>query len=126
MFALDFLIALITALLLTAIFAGVLRGRRHGAELIFFFVILLLATWAGGLWITPFGPTVRGISWVSFVLVGLIFALILTAAIPAATRRRPDIPSKNRTDKVAIRVFDMFFWILAGSLVAVIILGYIF
>ncbi len=66
MFMIDFLFAILIALLLTAIFAGGLRRHRFGAALIFFFVVLLFGTWAGGVWITPIGAPMFGVSWLSF------------------------------------------------------------
>ncbi|MFO7985832.1 MAG: hypothetical protein R6U38_08190 [Desulfatiglandaceae bacterium] len=121
MFIMDFLIALLIALLLTAIFAGALRGHRFGTALIFFFVVLLLGTWAGGVWITPLGPRLWGVSWLSFVLVGLFFALVLTAALPPDPGRRPPKPASRTEENAApIVMFGLFFWVLiVASIVAI-------
>lgn len=127
MFIMDFLIALLIALLLTAIFAGILRGHRFGAALIFFFVVLLLATWAGGVWITPLGPEISGVKWLSFVLVGLFFALVLTAALPPDPGRRTKTQPVAQTPESAAPVvlFGLFFWVLIGALVVALMAHYL-
>ncbi|MFP4086993.1 MAG: hypothetical protein ACLFUL_09385 [Desulfobacteraceae bacterium] len=123
----DFLIALLIALLLTAIFAGILRGHRFGAALIFFFVVLLLATWAGGVWITPLGPEIWGVKWLSFVLVGLFFALVLTVALPPDPGRRTKTQPVAQTPESAAPVvlFGLFFWVLIGALVVALMAHYL-
>ncbi|MEJ2587367.1 MAG: hypothetical protein P8165_07240 [Deltaproteobacteria bacterium] len=126
MFLNDFLFALLIALLLTVIFAGGLRGHGFGAALIFFFVVLLFGTWAGGVWITPIGTPVWGVSWLSFVLVGLFFALVLTALLPPHPNRMKRVrPSEEEEDATPVVVFGVFFWIFIGGLIAAIITHYL-
>ncbi len=79
MFLVHFLFAALVAVLLTAIFAAGFRIRGPWANAAAFFTILLLATWAGGIWHTPFGPPLWGVYWLPFLIVGLIFALMLAA-----------------------------------------------
>ena len=72
-----FIIALIFSFLLLVVFG---RGRRSDEEalwpgFIFLFFILFLATWAGGAWVTPIGPTVWGAVWLPFLFVGIAGAL---------------------------------------------------
>jgi hypothetical protein len=45
-----------------------------------FLLIILLASWAGGIWISPFGPILWGATWLPFLLSGLIVALVFAAA----------------------------------------------
>ena len=84
MFFHDLLFVLFLTLILTLIFAVGFRRHSWGGGLILFFLILFLATWAGGMWITPFGPVWQGIVWLPFIFVGLLLALLLTSTI------RPD------------------------------------
>jgi hypothetical protein len=125
-FLVDFVFAFFVALVLTAIFAGALRRQRFGAVLIFFFVVLLFGTWAGGVWITPVGPPLWGVSWLSFVLVGLFFALILTALLPPEReRKRPESVSELDGGTTSLVVFNAFFWVLVVGLFIVIITSYL-
>ncbi len=104
MFVLELLIAVAVALLLAAVLVFPLRRRGPGPleGLLFFFLIIFLAAWAGGLWLTPIGPVAYGVPWVGFVVVGVILALILAAA--ATPRRRlpkPGKPAVPRTEAEA-------------------------
>ncbi|MBD3322774.1 MAG: hypothetical protein GF350_16860 [Chitinivibrionales bacterium] len=76
MIILDILTALLIAALLTAIFSFALRIART-KEILFFFFILFLATWAGGLWLVPFGPYLWGIRIFPFLFFALVIALLL-------------------------------------------------
>jgi hypothetical protein len=49
-------------------------------------LIIFGSTWAGGLWIDPFGPDVNGVRPASYILAGLLFGLIFTFI---AVRRPP-------------------------------------
>jgi hypothetical protein len=125
--ALDFLLALLIALLLTAVFSGRFRGYRYGAGILTLFVIVLLATWAGGVWIVPVGPQLWGASWLSFVFMGVFFALLLKAYLP------PETEEDHRSRKVriaegetaAITAFNVFFWFLVLGLVLAILIRYV-
>ena len=56
----------------------------HLFSLFFFF-----GTWAGGVWIYPIGSPIGGVSWISFVLVGVVFRSGLNG---------PDSPCKTRKE----------------------------
>jgi len=126
MFLLDFAAALLIALLLTSIFGGVLRKHRFGSALIFFFVVLLFGTWAGGVWVAPVGPLLWGVAWISFVFVGLFFALLLTALMPPTEERTEtqQAPAQRKREAVAFEFFGIFFWIAIVCLIIAIITHY--
>lgn len=128
------------ALLVAIVFAGVLSviarpraaGRGDGSAAIavgslflFFFVILFLFTWAGGLWLRPFGPAAWDVAWLPFVLVGLFVALLLAAA--AAPEQYPSVTGPAERDApaaAAALAFGLFFWILVIALLIAIGFGY--
>jgi O-antigen ligase len=76
MLLLELFAALTVALVLSALFtlATWKRGSRKG--LFWLFLILFLATWAGGVWMKPFGPVLWGIHRLSFLFAGAVVALI--------------------------------------------------
>jgi len=96
MFITGFLMAFLLAIILTLLLAVGFRGQAWGAGLAFFFLILFLATWAGGLWLTPVGPLMMGVPWMSFLLVALIVGLILAATTPSRYRRGEE-PGRGET-----------------------------
>lgn len=70
------------------LFAIALQYRGPWNSVVWFFVVVLLATWAGGVWLTPAGPMVRGFHWLPFLMTGLIVSLLLAAAT---------LPTKNES-----------------------------
>ena len=127
MFITPLLVAFLLAIILTLLLAVGLRGQPWGVGIVFFFLILFLATWAGGLWLTPVGPVMLGVPWMSFLLVALIVGLILVSLTPDSRRRRgkplasEKVPAQSDT---AIAV-DVFFWILIGGLLIAIVARYV-
>jgi Ca2+/Na+ antiporter len=87
MFLGHFLFSLFIAFVLVLIFRKGFRKDRPIAEFGVFFLVLLLLTWAGGIYISPFGPEYRGVRFAPFILAGLFFALLLVAVL--TPRRRP-------------------------------------
>jgi hypothetical protein len=77
MFFSHFLTALVTSLVLGSFFALLFRGRTPAGNLYFFILIVLLASWAGGLWMPPLGPSWGGVPWGTFFLSGLVFGFLL-------------------------------------------------
>jgi hypothetical protein len=128
MFFGHLIFALILAMILAAVFGAGFRKHQWGVDLVFFFILLFLFTWAGGIWITPFGPLVWGVPFFSFLLVGLLFALLLAALFPAPNAKRkayqsdPEIRKEAKDAAIAV---DAFFWILIFALIVSIIVGYV-
>jgi hypothetical protein len=126
MILLNVLFALIVTLSLSLIFVGIFRNRGPWANLLIFFAILFLATWAGGLWILPFGPMLFGVHWLPFLLAGLIFALVLTAATPIRRpRSRSEAIEQARAEESAGTAMNTFLWVLLAALIVLVLLGYL-
>lgn len=81
----EFLTALIMAVVISGLF-GIIFGLKHTrgqkglSSILLLFVIVLLAAWAGGLWITPFGPAIQDVHWLPYLITGLIFGFLFVAA----------------------------------------------
>ena len=128
----EFFVALIVALLVSVLFGYALRRRIPRKGFFWFFLILLLATWAGGMWIGPFGPSFRGIFWLPFVLVAVVVGAFVAAIAP---RRAPtgrietlemleEIEQKRKLQKLTYISFGVFFWVALFALITVIIVRY--
>jgi hypothetical protein len=128
MFFTGLLFALAIACLFTLVFAIGFRRQGWGIGLMLFFLILFLATWSGGLWLTPIGPLWRGIHWLSFLLVGIITALMLVALTPdgRSTRTAADPKRETAAEAQPLLAIDVFFWILIVGLLVTIIIRYLF
>ena len=128
----EFLVALSIALLVSVLLGFALRRRIPRKGFFWLFLILLLATWAGGMWIGPFGPSFRGIFWLPFVLVAVLVGFFLAAVAP---RRPPasrietlemleEIEQKRKLEKLTYISFGVFFWVALFALITVIIVHY--
>jgi hypothetical protein len=128
MLFIEFLFALVISLLITAIFAIILRRRGAWPFLLLFFIILL-GTWAGGIWITPSGPTLLNVYWLPFLIAGLVFALLLTLVILPQKyrikimqpRRLVEMKEENQIELV----LGSIFWVLILILIVSIFIRYI-
>jgi len=127
MFLVDLLFALAVSLLLTAIFAAGFRNRGPWDAWWVFLLVVFLGTWAGGLWLAPFGPTLFDVAWLPFLFIGLLFTFLLAAAVPAARppRTRGEVIAEARAEEAAITTFSVFFWVLLVGLVVAIVLAYV-
>jgi uncharacterized membrane protein len=122
----DFLIALVIALFFTIVL--VVSGQKHRSwkRIITIFLIMLFASWAGGVWITPVGPAFLGIYWVSFLIVALILALIMETisalhAVPEDIDKRE---TRKKEESLEILISASFLILLIVFMI-VIIIGYI-
>lgn len=128
MFYMEFIIAFSVALALSLIFVYGFRRKGPWTNFYTFFLIIFLATWAGGLWITPIGPSIRGIFWLPFLLVGAVFSLLLAAATPRSDQPSIELKTKKQVKKeetIEIAI-SIFMWILIIFLTLAIIVGYWF
>jgi uncharacterized membrane protein len=130
MFFYDLIPALLIALAMTAIFPFGFRGHRGVAAFFLFFVLIFLATWAVGIWVTPLGARAfgYGYGWISFLITGILFALLITAVIPPARRPRSRAEARKQArDQAAFLVtFNFFFWVLVIGLLVVITVRYLY
>ena len=129
MFFIHLIYAFFFAALLTAAFFALFRTRGPWSSLVFFFLVVFLASWAGGAWLSPFGPALWGTAFLPFLFVGLIFALLLAAAAPPrrqeSTVELVDRKERRRERATAFALLGVFFWILIGALVVGIITRYV-
>jgi hypothetical protein len=113
----------------TAVAVGLFGRSGPWASIPVFFALIFLAAWAGGVWIAPMGPVLFGVYWVPFVVFGLIFALLLAAAmVPARGAGAGERAGEGRVVKrrrFGTVPFNGFFFGLLGLLVLTVIVGYL-
>jgi hypothetical protein len=125
MFFLDILVALLVGVVLTALFALVFGNVGPWQTWWLFLLIVFLAAWAGGAWVTPFGPTLFEVYWLPFLLVGLLFAILLAAVPPAEPRTYGRTMTQERAEETAAIAVSFFFWVFVMGLLLVIVLAYV-
>jgi hypothetical protein len=124
----EIFIIIIIALFITTVFSLVFKNKGPWGTFGVFFAIIFLASWAARLWIAPLGPAIMGVAWVPVFVVGLVFAIILAAAITPPKNPRKEIIDKQvgattDEDKTAV-AFGAFFWLLIIILAVSVIIGY--
>jgi hypothetical protein len=122
----DLFFVLGVGFIITAIFTFGFRKVQWWGGVGLFFLFIILASWAGRLWIHGIGPSIIGIYWLPLVAIGFIFALVIAGALLNRTMREPDTIHIDETVESTESALNVFFWVLLVILVAMIILGYIY
>lgn len=128
----DMIAILFLALILSSVLTwgfGWRHPGRHeplGPSLLFLFLLMGLAMWAGGAWIPLWGPVWAGMHVVDFLIIGLFVSLlVLAVATPA---KKPKTPIENveeiREAEAVGTIFGVFFWILIFGFIMVGLLSY--
>jgi hypothetical protein len=139
MFFFELMIALAIAVVLSSILFGVgweqpYRKNAWGG-IVVWFVILLLAVWVGGTWMTPFGPRLWDVAWFPFLIIGIFVFLLLLIAVPRTRYSRPPRTRREAAEQVAMAreeetvvasAFGCFFWLLIGLLLIALLSRYTF
>lgn len=128
MFLLDLLIALVIGFLLVLLFSALFRNKTPWGSFWIFLLVVFLVTWAGGIWIGPFGPTIFEVAWLPFLIVGIFITTLLAATVsPRASRpQKGTIEEAKRTEapESALTGLTLFFWIALILTLLSIILAY--
>lgn len=125
---LDVLYALIISILISVVFVYGFRREGPWQGFFIFFLIIFLAAWAGGIWLAPTRTSIRGMYWLPFLMVGLIFALLLAAATPPKPEPSIILKTKKEAKKEEVikTALSIFFWVLIIALIVAIVVGYWF
>jgi hypothetical protein len=70
----------VAAFICSLIAAYSFRKRNPWGTFWLFFLIIFFASWAGGLWIKPVGPSFLGIAWIPTLAIAFFVALIIAAS----------------------------------------------
>lgn len=128
----EFTVSLFIAFLMTGIYMILTRksGRRTG--LIWLFLIIFLSVWAGGMWLKPFGPTMWGVHWLTFLIAGIVVILLFFIFIPRKPPRGRNetidmldqVEREKEIEEIAYITLSLFFWLLLAILIIAIVLRY--
>jgi hypothetical protein len=121
----ELVFALAIALFLTITYTAVVRRVKSKRRILAFFSVVFLAAWAGGIWITPAGPTFLGIYWLSFLVIGLLFALLFEVITGLSGPRRLKEKEVGREAEEMQTELSLSFFILFVAFIILIVLGYI-
>lgn len=128
MFLIEFILAVVVSFIVLAGFA-MAGSKGPWNNLGTLFVVVLLVTWAGGMWLTPVGPMLFGKPWVPYLIMAAFVALLLVNLIPHRDIEL-SVPPEEKLEaeeprKVAIiATVGIAFWIFVCGLIASIGLAY--
>jgi hypothetical protein len=129
----EFMISLVVALVLYVIVALVTRKKVRRTGFVWFFLFVLMATWAGGVWIRPFGPALSDVRWLQFLVVGLLvvlmFALFAPLTPPQGRQDTIDqleeIARQKELTQMTYITLGIVFWVIFVILIIAIIARYV-
>lgn len=127
MFFVEFIIAFSIAILFVVILRALFGRRAPFGSVWILLLFLFLVTWAGGVWLVPFGPTLSDVSWLPFLVVGVFIAIILATTVPSEPGRPKTIEGAKaeRTSATALAGLTVFFWITIVLTLIAILLAYL-
>jgi type VI protein secretion system component VasK len=112
MFIIDLVVALIVGLVIVSIVSRAFGTKGPWGSLLWFFLVVSLFAWAGGVWLVPFGPMFWGIGWLPIIIMGFFVALLLTAASPRTPRWRRASKEEVTSEAGTRAVVDIIFWVV--------------
>lgn len=129
----EFLVSLTVALLICVVFALITRSSVRRTGFGWFLLLVLLGTWAVGVWLRPFGPMWGDIRWLQFLIAGLLVLLLfaLFAPFKAPRGRREtleqlqEIARQKEVQKVTYVTLGIVFWVVLVILIAAITIRYV-
>lgn len=123
MFIIDLFVALVVGMIIVSIVSRAFGTKGPWGSLLWFFLVVSLFAWAGGVWLVPFGPIFWGIGWLPIVFIGFLVSLLLTAASPRTPRWRRTSQKEATSEAESRAVVDAIFWIVVICLL-IFVLGH--
>jgi hypothetical protein len=124
MILLHFLFTIFFSALAILIFTTLFRTKGPWNNLVLFFIVIFLSTWAGGIWLYPFGPYLWGITWLPFLLAAIFITVLLIAATPPPEETTVELIDQNKKEaekKMIQKSVSAFFMVIIIALVVAII-----
>jgi thiol:disulfide interchange protein len=112
MFIVDLVVALAFGLIIVWLISIVFSTRGPWGSLLWFFLVVSLFAWAGGVWLVPFGPRWWGIGWLPIIFMGFLVSMLLTAASPRIPRKRRNSQEETIAEVESKVVIDTIFWVM--------------
>jgi len=112
MFIVDLVVALIVGLIIVSVVSRAFGTKGPWGSLLWFFLVVSLFAWAGGVWLVPFGPIFWGIGWLPIIFMGFLVSLLLTAASPRTPRWRRASQKEITSEAETRAVVDVIFWVV--------------
>lgn len=125
-FFIEFLFAFIVATMFAVMLvAGMGRtGPGPWSGLLFYGFLLFLLAWAGGVWLSPVGPSVWNVPLLPFLIAAVIGLLIFAVLVPQtgpARRREEELQHATEGEAIAGVTIGAAYWVVLILLAAAIL-----
>lgn len=132
-FLADFVFVLIFATVAMVVLAATSARYRAWPTAIWFFVLILLGTWALGAWFEPVGFPVAGTYWLSFAIAAVLLTLVVAAVSAAAGEPQSGSTASPGTglpeEEVPLAALgcaaNFFFWLFIFATITAVIVSYL-
>jgi hypothetical protein len=129
----DFVFSLVIALILSGGFVLLTRSRRKRQGFWWLFLLIWIATWAGGIWLRPFGPSIGGVRWLQFLIAGLIFVGLIALFLPTrppygrieTLEKLTEMRQGKALEQATYVTLGVLFWVILAILIIAIIVRYL-
>lgn len=128
----EFIVAFLIAAVLSTFYAWVTKKKRRGIGFFGFFLIVLMATWAGGIWMQPSGTATGQINWWPFIIVGITFALLIAVFGPRSPpegrqetlEKLDEMAGGKALEELTYTVLKLIFWFVFAMMAVAILFRY--
>jgi hypothetical protein len=129
----ELVTALLIAIIMVAGFLLLIRGSGTRYGKMWLFLIVFGATWAGGVWIRPFGPPIGGVYWLTFALAGIIAVGLIGLFIPQrpphgrheTLEKLEQVKRSEELQQVTTMTLGVLFWLVLSIFVVAIVVRYV-
>jgi len=127
MFFVEFIIAFSIAIIFVVVLRSMFGRRAPFGSFWILLLFLFLVTWAGGVWLVPFGPTLFDVAWLPFLVVGIFIAIVLATTVPPEPARPMTVEQARDEGATASALagLTIFFWITILFMMIAILLAYL-
>jgi len=94
-----------------------------GLTMLFFFLLIFPLLLLGNAWITPYGPSFMGVSYVPVVVLGFLITLLLAAVLPKDNPVNQE--NESNVDYGIIGFFGIFFFLFLFIAIASLVARYL-
>jgi hypothetical protein len=129
----EFAFSLVIALMLSVGFVLLTQSRRKRQGFRWLFLLIWIATWAGGVWLRPFGPSIGGVHWLQFLIAGLIFVGLIALFLPnrppygriETLEKLAEMRRGKELEQATYVTLGVLFWVILAILIIAIIVRYL-
>ena len=129
----ELITALLIAILTVAGFLLLIRGSGTRYGKIWLFLIVFGATWAGGVWIHPFGPPIGVVYWLTFTLAGIVAVGLIGLFTPnrpphgrhETLEKLEQVKQSEELQQVTTMTLSVLLWVVLTIFILAIVFRYI-